>query len=73
MPDHKTAFPITVDIFEGPIDFGAEATIYKLIKGDIVALEASVPHNLVAVKNSIVRLTLSKLDTVERMVKIAES
>ena len=46
---------------------------YKLIKGDLVSLEASIPHDLVAVENSIVRLTLSKLDSVDRVVKVSES
>jgi quercetin dioxygenase-like cupin family protein len=73
MKEHKTSFPITVELFEGEIDFGVKGTVYKLVKGDLVSLEASVPHDLVAVKDSIVRLTLSKLDTVERVVKVSES
>ncbi|MDV7186534.1 cupin domain-containing protein [Lutibacter sp. TH_r2] len=72
MKEHKTPFPITVEIFEGAIDFGVAGTVHKLIKGDLVSLEASIPHDLVAVKDSVIRLTLSKLDTVERVVKVSE-
>lgn len=73
MKEHKTSFPITVEIFEGAIDLGVKGTTYNLVKGDLVSIEASIPHDLVAKKDSIVRLTLSKLDTVERVIKVAKS
>jgi quercetin dioxygenase-like cupin family protein len=67
MKDHKTVYPITVEIVDGAIDFGVGEKAYNLIKGDIVSLEASVVHNLLAMEDSIVRLSLSKSDSVDRV------
>ena len=67
MKEHKTKFPITVEIFEGEIEFGIEGKNQQLKKGDIVFLEANIPHDLVAHKDSIIRLTLSKFDSAQRV------
>lgn len=48
MKDHKTNFPITVEIFDGEIDFGVGEKVYNLVKGDIVTLDAGIMHNLKA-------------------------
>lgn len=71
MKKHQTKFPITVQIVEGAIDFGVNNKMYNLKKGNLVSLEGSVPHDLLAVEDSIVRLTLSKLDTVDRVKNVA--
>ena len=67
MKKHQTKFPITIEIVDGAIDFGVEDEMHHLKKGAIVSLEGSVPHDLLAQKDSIVRLTLSKLDSVDRV------
>jgi len=67
MVDHKTGFPITVEIFEGEIDFAVEGEVVSLKKGDIVFLEPNIMHNLKAMADSIVRLTLSKNDNLSRV------
>ena len=72
MKEHKTGFPITVEIFEGAIDFGVQGTVHSLVKGDIVTLEAHIPHDLTAKADSIVRLTLAKRDTVSRVKSVLE-
>ena len=48
MKDHKTSFPICIEIFEGRIDFGIGKKQYNLVKGDIVSLEANIVYGLPA-------------------------
>ncbi len=72
MKKHQTKFPITVQIVEGAIDFGVNDTTHNLVKGNIVALEGSVPHDLLAIKDSVVRLTLSKSDSVDRVQNVVK-
>lgn len=70
MKEHTAPFPIIVELFEGEIDFGVNGIIQKLVKGDMIALEANVPHDLTCISNCIIRLSISVLDKVERVTKL---
>ena len=72
MAKHQTKFPITVTMVKGSLDFGVENDIHHLVEGDIVALQGSVPHDLNAKTDCIVRLTLSKLDDVDRVKQVIQ-
>ena len=72
MKEHKTSFPIVIYIVEGIIDFGLPTERMQLNKGDLIALDGNVPHDLVAVAESIVRLTLTMQDTADRVKNVAE-
>ena len=71
MKEHKAPYPIVVHILEGKIDFGVQGTIQSLEKGAILTLEGNIPHDLTAIEDSVVRLSLSKLDKSERVEKVA--
>ena len=43
-----------------------------LNKGELIALEGSVPHDLTAQEDSIVRLSLNKQDTAKRVEDVAK-
>lgn len=70
MKEHKTKFPIVVHILEGTIDFGVCGSVHTMKKGAVIALEGNVPHDLKALENSVVRLTLSKQDMVSRVEEV---
>lgn len=67
MREHKTKFPITVMTLRGSIEFGVGEEQFVLNAGDVIALEGSVMHELKATEESVVRLSLHKSDSVERV------
>ncbi|WNW01764.1 AraC family ligand binding domain-containing protein [Tenacibaculum sp. HL-MS23] len=70
MKDHQAPFAIIVQVLKGCIDFGLEGEVKQLNTGDLISLEPKIIHNLTAVEESVVRLTLSKLDTIKRVKNI---
>jgi len=73
MKKHRTPFPLVVEIFEGSIDFGVNGDVHTLNKGNLIALEGKVPHDLKALKDSIVRLSLNRADTAKRVEDVAKN
>jgi quercetin dioxygenase-like cupin family protein len=67
MKEHKTKFPITVSTLKGSIEFGVGEDMFVLNEGDVIALEGNVMHELKATAESVVRLSLHKSDSVDRV------
>jgi len=67
MKEHKTKFPITVMTLRGSIEFGVGEEMFVLNEGDVIALEGDVMHELKATQESVVRLSLHKSDSVDRV------
>lgn len=72
MKEHKTSFPIVIQIVKGEIEFSLPQSTLNLTEGDLIALEGNVPHSLLALKESIVRLTLTKADQAKRVKDVAK-
>ena len=67
MKEHKTKFPITVMTLKGCIEFGVGKEKFILNEGDVIALEGNVMHELKATEESVVRLSLHKSDSIDRV------
>jgi len=67
MKEHKTKFPITVMTLRGSIEFGVGTEMFTLNEGDVIALEGNVMHELKATEESVVRLSLHKGDSIDRV------
>ena len=73
LKEHKTKYPIVVHVLEGEINFGVEDLIHTMKSGGIISLEGNVAHDLTAIQDSVIRLSLFKLDNVERVEKVAKA
>lgn len=72
MKEHQTPFPIVVELISGEITFGVEGEEYEVEMGDLLTLSGGVPHHLFAKEESVIRLTISKLDSSKRVQNVAE-
>ena len=72
MKEHKAPFPIIIEMFEGEIDFGVNGNKQILKKGDMIALESNIAHDLSCISNCIIRLSISVLDKVARVHEVLE-
>ncbi|WP_111309744.1 cupin domain-containing protein [Confluentibacter sediminis] len=67
MKEHKAPFPIIIELFDGTLDFGINGKSQILKKGDLIALDENIPHDLTCISDCIVRLSVSKYDSIERI------
>lgn len=67
MKEHKAPGDIVVQVLEGKIWFEVEGRREEFKKGDMLALDANIPHSLGGLEDSILRLSLSKNDSVNRV------
>ena len=70
MKEHKAPFPIVVDVVSGKIDFGVGTEKTVLTTGQMIGLEANIAHDLSALEESVIRLSLSKFDSVQRVQQV---
>lgn len=73
MKEHQAPLPIVVEVFEGEIDFGVNGKVHNMKRGDLIALGPKVPHDLRALEDSIVRLSLQKGDSIKRVREVTQS
>ncbi|MGO1245546.1 MAG: cupin [Sphingobacterium sp.] len=73
LKQHKVGFPIVIHVVEGRIDLGAGPERCEFTVGSLIALEANVLHDLIAIQDSIVRLSISVNDTAGRVERLVHN
>lgn len=72
LKDHKAPNDIVVQVLKGCVDFGIKDNGVVVLKElESIALPANIVHNLVATQDSIIRLSLAKADTKDRVDGVA--
>ncbi|MCT4672208.1 MAG: cupin domain-containing protein [Prolixibacteraceae bacterium] len=67
MAEHKAPGAIVVMVYTGKIQFGVNGKQHILNRGDMISLEPQIAHDLEALEDSIVRLSLSSHDDFTRV------
>ena len=57
---HEVDGPITVQVLSGPIQFGVAGEPRRLVAGTVIALDKGIPHDIQALQDSELLLTLVK-------------
>lgn len=71
LKDHKTSHDIVVQVLKGCVEFGIKDNgVIILNQLDSISLSANVVHNLLAIDDSIIRLSISSLDTKDRVDRV---
>lgn len=65
--EHNAPYDITLQVLKGSIDFGVNGKNTTLNEFDLIFLDANTPHNLLSNEDSIIRLSLSKNDSMDRI------
>ena len=73
MKEHKAPGAIMVQVLSGKIEFSVGDDNVILDTLDMITLEPNVIHALIALENSIVRLSLSKNDDISRVFGVLKS
>ncbi len=70
MPSHTAPSDICVQVLRGAIEFSLGQQSIRLDELDLITLKASEPHSLIALEDSIIRLSLAKNDSENRVKSI---
>jgi quercetin dioxygenase-like cupin family protein len=70
MREHTAPGAIIIMVLEGSVSISSQDKIVVLSAGDMIGFEAKVPHSLEANEKSVLRLSLSKNDTVKRVIGV---
>ena len=71
MKEHTAPGAITILVLKGRVTITSMGERVELENGEMVYFDANVPHSLEAHEESVIRLTLSKNDSVKRVFSLA--